>query len=536
MRKRYRYGIFIASAILACAPLAMNNNVMGSHVVKAAAGAQGSGDPTHSNSDDYDGRDYDHAYQASVNYDKDMHTDIKLTKDLNENDVSNYFNSKANLLLNGQKAEQRISEYDTDDDDKIDQINNKAGYDVTDEVKPNPELTVYDKDGRNVSRVSKKDEANVSMSLEAGDKLIMTGVFNTNVLPNKWYSWKLQDNGLRKGNPIDKATKDLGALPDEIADRIHYDAKTNTIALRTDEDGNFPEVQSKKNMDGEYQDYDFGADQIAPSVTFTISNDPNDKNAFEIPHDPEVISKPRNYINGAPVVPDDDITTNGGTTTHGGDKDLTAADPVKDDPDANSSAWETAPVDNGNDFNLPTVKENDVQNTIQKTEQNIKNTDPSVNDEIKEGAKKIADVDGLVFVHNAFIYGKDGKVVKKHGVYEIKRIDQKAKILDNGKVHVIKGKEYYRIGKNRYVKVANVGKVANKVQKVNMRGTIKASKKYSVKLYNENGKATGNVLRNAKKVKFDQKKYMHGFTFYRIKGTDTWIRSGNIKFIKSSKK
>ena len=67
----------------------------------------------------------------------------------------------------------------------------------------------------------------------------------------------------------------------------------------------------------------------------------------------------------------------------------------------------------GDNFELSPVEENDVQNTIQKTEQNIKNTDPSVNDETKDGAKKIADIDGLVFVHNAFIYNKYGKVIKR---------------------------------------------------------------------------------------------------------------------------
>ena len=63
-----------------------------------------------------------------------------------------------------------------------------------------------------------------------------------------------------------------------------------------------------------------------------------------------------------------------------------------------------------------------------------------------------------------------------------------------------------------------------------MRGTIKASHKYGVKLYNSKGKFTKKVLYNARKVRFDQKKYMHGRIFYRIQGTNIWVRKGNIKF------
>ena len=90
------------------------------------------------------------------------------------------------------------------------------------------------------------------------------------------------------------------------------------------------------------------------------------------------------------------------------------------------------------------------------------------------------------------------------------------------------------MGKNRFVKVANVGRVS-KAQKINTRGTITATKKYGVKLYNANGKYTKKYLTVAKKVKFDVKKFMKGTTFYRIKGTNTWVRSGNIKLVKAVK-
>ena len=136
MRRKYRYGIFIASAILACVPWAMNNNVVKADAPqtqgtssesnptqgsigddqqqsKSSDGTQEGGtakaktgttsssdsgkpekDPLKTNSGDLninDGRDYAHAFQVSVSYDQNMHTDIKLTDGLTDDDITDYF-------------------------------------------------------------------------------------------------------------------------------------------------------------------------------------------------------------------------------------------------------------------------------------------------------------------------------------------------------------------------------------------------------------------------------------------------------------
>ena len=563
MRRKYRYGIFIASAILACVPWAMNNNVVKADAPqtqgtssesnptqgsigddqqqsKSSDGTQEGGtakaktgttsssdsgkpekDPLKTNSGDLninDGRDYAHAFQVSVSYDQNMHTDIKLTDGLTDDDITDYFYDNIHVSINNKEAK-GIEDSANYNDEQLNKMSEQAGHDVTYDLKTGVLSVNHDKEGHIVAR----NDSN-SMLVQAGDTVTATSELTNILVPNKWYSWQLHDNFFEKGDPIERATNKLGKLPDEITARIYHANGSNIIAMKTDDKGKLPIIQSKPDIDSGIQEYYLGADQIAPSVTFTVSNDLTNKNLFEITHNPDNTGAPRDLVSSAPVVPDDNK-----------DRQDTTPTDIPNDPDANSSDWDSTsdPEIKCDNFELSPVEENDVQNTIQKTEQNIKNTDPSVNDETKDGAKKIADIDGLVFVHNAFIYNKYGKVIKdKNDAYEIKRVDQKAKILDGGKTYSFPNQkgEFYRIGKDRYIKAANVGRVTNKVQSIRMRGTIKASHKYGVKLYNSKGKFTKKVLYNARKVRFDQKKYMHGRIFYRIQGTNIWVRKGNIKF------
>ena len=47
--------------------------------------------------------------------------------------------------------------------------------------------------------------------------------------------------------------------------------------MKTDDKGKLPIIQSKPDIDSGIQEYYLGADQIAPSVTFTVSNDLTNK-------------------------------------------------------------------------------------------------------------------------------------------------------------------------------------------------------------------------------------------------------------------
>lgn len=57
--------------------------------------------------------------------------------------------------------------------------------------------------------------------------------------------------------------------------------------------------------------------------------------------------------------------------------------------------------------------------------------------------------------HNAFIYNRTGKALKSKIRHVTLKKGKKLTLLDNGKITTIKGKKYYRIGLNQYVKVAN---------------------------------------------------------------------------------
>ena len=158
MSKRYKYSIFIASAILACAPLAVEN--MGSnHVVQAATtnphgdikdpapsnkprldDSAKTKDPAPSDSDFDDDNDapdpeevakyqakqkeirniinsnknnvrkgdtIETAYKVNIKYDQNIHTKIKATKGLTIHDLCNYVDRHAYAYINDKPVEDR---------------------------------------------------------------------------------------------------------------------------------------------------------------------------------------------------------------------------------------------------------------------------------------------------------------------------------------------------------------------------------------------------------------------------------------------
>lgn len=64
-------------------------------------------------------------------------------------------------------------------------------------------------------------------------------------------------------------------------------------------------------------------------------------------------------------------------------------------------------------------------------------------------------------------------------------------------------------------------------------GTIKASKKHKVRLYEANGQYAKKYLAKTKKnVYFDKKMFVKNSVFYHIKGKgeNYWVRKSSIKF------
>ena len=137
--------------------------------------------------------------------------------------------------------------------------------------------------------------------------------------------------------------------------------------------------------------------------------------------------------------------------------------------------------------------------------------------------------------HNAYIYNQFGKRVKKTGVYK------KGQLLNTyGAVVKIRGKRYFTIGKNRFVKAANVklvtaAKSANEeVTPTNVNtaeqpvAIVAKSLKHNAYLYDENGRRANKLIFNAGSiVETTGKKTINGQKYYALPD-GLYIASGNI--------
>ena len=92
---------------------------------------------------------------------------------------------------------------------------------------------------------------------------------------------------------------------------------------------------------------------------------------------------------------------------------------------------------------------------------------------------------------------------------------------------MIKGHEYYQIGKNEFVKVANDDA---KTKAVNVRAEVKGSKK--VRAYDRSGKLNNHYLKAHHVYTFNEKKTINGKTYYKVKWTNNWVPANVLKFRK----
>ena len=120
--------------------------------------------------------------------------------------------------------------------------------------------------------------------------------------------------------------------------------------------------------------------------------------------------------------------------------------------------------------------------------------------------------------HNAFVYNKHGKLVRKGLYVKMLKRGKTIKALKNAKIVTIKGKKYYQIGKNYFIKVANTKLTTHKVH---IKVRIKGNKK--IKMYNRAGKFNKHYARPNHTYTFNEKAKIHGKTYYKIAGTNNWI-------------
>ena len=133
-------------------------------------------------------------------------------------------------------------------------------------------------------------------------------------------------------------------------------------------------------------------------------------------------------------------------------------------------------------------------------------------DDISTTPKKIR------LTHNAFVYNKHGKLIRKGlHIKWIKR-DKLVKVLKNAKIVKINGKRYYQIGRNKFVKVANFEITTHAVH---FKARLKGNKK--VRAYNRAGKFNKHYARPNHTYTFNEKAKINGKTYYKIAGTNNWI-------------
>lgn len=122
----------------------------------------------------------------------------------------------------------------------------------------------------------------------------------------------------------------------------------------------------------------------------------------------------------------------------------------------------------------------------------------------------------VTLTHNAIVYNKHGKALK-HGLHvKIIKRGKSVKALKHGKIVTIKGKQYYQIGNNEFIKVANTKKHA-----IHIKARIKGSKK--IRTYNKHGKFNKHYARAHHTYTFNKKAKINGKTYYKIAGTNNWI-------------
>ena len=133
-------------------------------------------------------------------------------------------------------------------------------------------------------------------------------------------------------------------------------------------------------------------------------------------------------------------------------------------------------------------------------------------DDISTTPKKIR------LTHNAFVYNKHGKLIRKGlHIKWIKR-DKLVKVLKHAKIVKINGKRYYQIGRNKFVKVANFEITTHAVH---FKARLKGNKK--VRAYNRSGKFNKHYARPNHTYTFNEKAKINGKTYYKIAGTNNWI-------------
>lgn len=182
-------------------------------------------------------------------------------------------------------------------------------------------------------------------------------------------------------------------------------------------------------------------------------------------------------------------------------------------------------------FTTPIVQSD--TNLDASTTQSDKNTNTNTlsNQTPSTPIESSSELKSIRLTHNAYAYTKNLKIAKNksHKRILLKK-NHYLKAWNNGKIVIIKGKKFYQIGKNSFIKVANT--IARKAKKSYISATVKGRKNHKVRVYLENGKFAKKYVYGQKTYKFAENKIIKGKTYYRIYGKKLWVRASDLNLQK----
>lgn len=133
----------------------------------------------------------------------------------------------------------------------------------------------------------------------------------------------------------------------------------------------------------------------------------------------------------------------------------------------------------------------------------------------KESLKKT-----IHLTHNAFVYNKQGKIIRSGLNFKLLK---RGKTFKNAKIVIIKGNNFYQVGKNEFVKVANAKLTTSAV---NVKTSVKGNKK--TRAYDRSGKFNNHYVNGKHVYSFNEKLTINGKTYYKIAWTNNWLPASKL--------
>ena len=477
-------------------------------------------------------------------------TEIKNNKDLDDKTKQDYIDKVDHHVTESNKAVDQVNAPSDDPAGKktnIDKVVDTAKNDIQVEVNKTNQIS---KDKADEEIADKAKEAIDKIHKEFGDDADTSSIQNA-----------FDKNKHTEGNSYDEIQKNKLEAEKEIAKGAVDDAAKNA---KKDVDDNKGKHQDGTDLtDGEKQkvkdEIDRQKDNAKDKINQSNSSDDVDKHrddGIDIIHqdssDPTTIDKVIQSGNN----------NGSGSGTGGGSAVTPVTDPNKK-PDDNANNNKDDGKDNGSDVDLNNSSAVELLHNAYLYDETGKRANQitlgvgsiltiygtkTINGKeyyvlVDQGAKNKmyyvavgnAQATKQKLTHNAYVYNQLGKRVKKAGVYK------KGQTLNTyGDAVKIRGKKYFTIGKNRFVKAANVklitaAKSANEeVSPTNVNTvekpvqTVAKSLKHNAYLYNESGKRANKLIFTAGSVvETTGKKKINGGTYYALPD-GLYIASGNI--------